>query len=976
MKASPILLLFLPVFCLFSGTDTYLWAQPNTTIELAKPKKYEERKLGSEKTSDTKMGVTKRIFQNNFTHYNYYYNAQQKILEIESLAKQSHKDDYSKLLSFYPFTLEETSQQNSLIDSIIYKANAGILLHDLRNDWVDEMYLLMGIGYLYRKDFDSAYKVFSYLQYIYAEKDDGYDIPIGSNESRNKGQFSIVGPDKRSLLQKIFRNGIKRPDAVLWLARTLLENQQIDEGRSVLELLQQDAYFPKKLKPHLHELQAYYYYLNREADSMLYHMNKAEVRLFSSQDKARWKYIAAQIMQENGQTEQAKLKYQQAAKQATDPILMVYANIQQAILDDQLQLSNKYVSQILALSKREKYALYRDIMFYEAGILHQRKSDFKFAVELFNKSLQNDQQHLPRSTILFELGRSYFYNGMFTKANFYLDSVDAQQLSSSQSKWLTLNKEYLADLAKWQNEYIIQDSLLHLASLSENQRKAILVKTLKAIRKAKGLQEEPSNNWTNNGNSNTNSNSETGSTLFASGNAAASTFYFSNNALKSKGFTEFKTKWGGRPNVDNWRRQSAMEMGTPGAVNDQPSKPDNENNEDDITLEDLEANIPLTEEAKAKALSIQEMAYLNISHTLIFAINEPAGALPILDSILEKSTQQEHINKALELLYHAYRKLNLPQKAQAIRSELIRLTNNDPDKKVQEGKTELQKLEKTYEDVYQLLIEGKFDEALEKRKNMPTADSNSFWAPKLLFLEAIYHIRQQKDSLAITALQSISKNYAGSELAGNAAIWTDVLQRRKEIELYLSKLEIQKSEEIETERMTDVSDKNIATNEKPISQPKATINRPSEIQQKQIEIKKSEPSTSKEGPKEYVFNSTSTHFAVLLLEKVDPVFISEARNAMNRYHQTRMSQAGLSTQIQKINEEYSVLLVGTFSQAGTAIDYLDKIQPITSQQILPWLAKDKFRWMIISPENLELLLQKKDISNYKEFLHLAIPAKF
>ena len=970
---SYFLQIFLLLF-LISGNLTHLCAQPNTSIELTKPKKYEERKLGAEKTADTKMGVVKRVFQNNFTHFNYYYNAQQKIIEIESLSKQLHKDNYTQLLSFYPFTLEETSQQNSLIDSIIYKANAGILLHDLRNDWVDDMYLMMGIGYLYRKDFDSAFKVFSYLQYIYADKDDGYDIPIGSNESRNKGAFSIVGPEQRSLLQKMFRNGIKRPEAVLWMVRTFLENNKIDAAKGILELLQQDVYFPKKLQPHLHELQAFYYYQTKQADSMWMHMEKAEVRLISQQEKARWKYIAAQLLQENGEIEKAKAKFQQAARQATDPILMVYANIQQAILDDQLQSSDKYASQILTLSRKEKYALYRDIMFYEAGILQQRKSDYKFATELFKKSLQNDQQHLPRATILFELGKSYFYEGSFSKANFYLDSVDAQQLSANQSKWFKLNKEYLPDLAKWQQEFTTQDSLLQLAALPENQRKAFLLKTLKAIRKSKGLQEEPSSNW--GGGNNTNSNSETGSTLFASGNTTVGSFYFSNNALKSKGFTEFKTKWGGRQNVDNWRRQSAMDMGAPGVVNDQSNSTTNDESEDEINLEDLEANIPLSEEAKSKAISVKEIAKLNISHTLIFAINEPAFAIPLLDSILAKSKFEEHINKALELLYHAYRKLDDADNTKRIKNELIRLTKTDPDLKIITGLKEKKEIEEAYKNMYQLLIEGKFDEAIENRKTMPVADSNSSWAPKLLFLEAIYHIRQQKDSLAIAALQFITKNYSASELSGNAAIWTDVLQRRKEIEQYLTQLEIQKSEEVEVERMTDVSDKTIVTNDKPASQPQASINKPKEIQRKQIEVKQNVPTTPKVAIKEYQFDASSPHFAVLVLEKVDPVFITEARNAMNRFHQTKMSQAGLTTQIQKINDQVSILLVGPFSQAGTSLDYLDKIQPITAQQILPWLSKDRFKWIIISPENLDLLLEKKDMATYKEFLHNAIPAKF
>src|SRR5439155_4000915 len=49
-------------------------------------------------------------------------------------------------------------------------------------------------------------------------------------------------------------------------------------------------------------------------------------------------------------------------------------------------------------------------------------------------------------------------------------------------------------------------------------------------------------------------------------------WYFYNPALKSKGFTDFKGKWGNRPNSDNWRRLAAIKQGNnqlaPGSTGD------------------------------------------------------------------------------------------------------------------------------------------------------------------------------------------------------------------------------------------------------------------------------------------------------------------------------------------------------------------------------------------------------------------------
>ena len=142
---------------------TCVTAQPKLEFNLKKPKQFENRQLPSEKLAEKKFTGMRHFFQNNYTHYNYYYNAKNKINAIIERAKAAQKDDYTSLLSYYPYTLENTASQKTELDSIIYKSTAGILLHDLRNDWVDNMYLLMGKAFFFRKDFDSAAGTFQFI---------------------------------------------------------------------------------------------------------------------------------------------------------------------------------------------------------------------------------------------------------------------------------------------------------------------------------------------------------------------------------------------------------------------------------------------------------------------------------------------------------------------------------------------------------------------------------------------------------------------------------------------------------------------------------------------------------------------------------------------------------------------------------------------------------------------------------------------
>ena len=91
------------------------------TFDLKKPEKFENKKLGSEKSAEKKFTLPRRVMQNTVTHYNYYYNANRKLEEIIERAKIAHKDDYTQLLPFYNYTLNTTAQYKNDLDSVIYK---------------------------------------------------------------------------------------------------------------------------------------------------------------------------------------------------------------------------------------------------------------------------------------------------------------------------------------------------------------------------------------------------------------------------------------------------------------------------------------------------------------------------------------------------------------------------------------------------------------------------------------------------------------------------------------------------------------------------------------------------------------------------------------------------------------------------------------------------------------------------------------
>ena len=136
--------------------------------------------------------VPRALVQNTITQYNLYYNANNKLNDVLARAKAQFREDYTQLLPFYNYTLETTSKDKRNLDSVIDKVNTAILLHDLRNSWNDNLYMLMGRAYFYKNNLDSAHILFQFVNYAYAPRDaDGYPLPIGSNQERRKCFYHI-----------------------------------------------------------------------------------------------------------------------------------------------------------------------------------------------------------------------------------------------------------------------------------------------------------------------------------------------------------------------------------------------------------------------------------------------------------------------------------------------------------------------------------------------------------------------------------------------------------------------------------------------------------------------------------------------------------------------------------------------------------------------------------------------------------------
>lgn len=988
-------IVFTVLFFVFSSFFIKAIAQPSWTLDPfgkeKKPEKYETRKLGSEKTADKKFTTSRHFIQNTITHYNYYFNSNNKINAVVERAKIANKDDYSKLLSFYPYSLDNTSTQKQELDSIIYKSTAGILLHDLRNDWIDNMYLLIGKAYFYRKDFDSAAMTFQFINYnlFPRKKNEDDNRVVGGNESASGNNISIANKEKRTFLQKIATLPPSRNDALIWLARTLIEQNEFGESGGLINTLQNDVNLPKRLQNDLDEVNAYWYFKQSGFDSSAAHLEKAISNADDKQDKSRREFLLAQLYEMNGNTEKAAEFYGKAAKHTVDPLMNIYAELNDAKLyrsGDNLKELNNSIGNLLRMAKKDKFEAYRDIVYFSAAQLTLKKPDSSAAVLLYNKSIKYNETNITyKNKAYLQLGDIAYKRKLYKLAAAMYDSLQmsdttfTDNLAQVQARKLALGRivDFLSNIER-------EDSLQRIAALSPAEREAFVKKLARKLRKENGLKDD-GNNAGSVSPTFGNNNNNTPVDIFAGSSSSRGEWYFYNSAVKSRGFNDFKSKWGTRANADNWRRKAALDKG----ISSSPNKTMGAGNNNtpgnaalqqpaEITYEGLMQNLPLTAEQTDSSNNIISSSLLGLAKLYKDELEDYEEAIKTYEEHLQRYPDKLADGEIYLGLYYCYTKLGNTEKANYYKGLLNKKYSGSKAWKMVntpgalDPKTKNPEATKTYENIYNLFLEGKFEDAIEAKKKADAQFGVNYWTPQLLYIEALYNVKQRNDSLAIMGLNTIIQNNPNSPLKDKAATMIDVLKRRKEIEDYLTKLQVTR---VEDDKILIPSDDNkpVAKQQAPVATLPVVIQKPGAAVPVIKDTLPKAPPLLTNGA--FTIKPDAPHTVVMILDKVDGVYANEARNAFNRYNKENYYGQPIDITKDAIDAEHTILIISSFADGAAALQYCEKIRKDASREV-SWLPANKYSFIIIAGDNLQVLKTNKDITGYKALLNKQYPGKF
>jgi outer membrane protein assembly factor BamD (BamD/ComL family) len=957
-------------------------AQVDASILPTKPANYEKRLLSSDKISDKKINPVKKSLENLSSRYNFYFNAENKLNGIIDAATAQNKDNYTSLLSFFPYNLEQISGNKTELDSVIFKANNAILLHDLRSDWVDDFFLLMGKAYFFKRDFDSAAIAFQYINYTFQPKskdEKGYNKTIGSNLNTSGNVFTISTLEPQNPLVQLVAHISARNEAILWLIRNYIEQHDFFNAASLIETLARDKNFPKRLIPQLQELQAYQFYLQENFDSSANYLAKT-IKSYPKSEKARAAFLTAQLFEKAGNFPKAIQNYKVAIESTNDPILEAYARVNQIQLfqgEEGEKNAKENLKVLLKMAKMDKYEDYRAMIYHAAAKIEYFSNHFNETIQLSQKGTTFNRTDIHYRDINFHLLADVAFTQLKYElaANAY-DSLDLTDTAIHDVETIKERKVILKKLTALLTTKKIQDSLLRIEAMPEKEREIFLKAQAKKLKKAKGLK-ETENTGLDAGYGESSVVAASGLAekpinLFA-GNESKGEWYFYNNTLKTQGNKQFKTVWGNRPNLDNWRRIKAIAqtIAAQKASGDFMPTPGQDNFNDAIPETDTVAE-PIVASKDTLLITLYKLSKIYREE-----LNDCISLTGNNEELLNQFPSSLYTEEIVFGLYNCYKTAENKEKAAFYKkyldehfpqSKFFRLANN-PQSVAKEKNAMKNAATASYEKIYSTFLEGDFAKAFAEKKKSDTLYGESFWTPQLLYIEAIYHIKNKNDSIAINILEKIISLFPASILSGKSATLIKALKDRTTTEAYLQNLQInkagtdsivtkQKQSEIikitDTAKMVKVQPSIVIPTKKGIIQTDTTASKPLIV-----------IPTNNFG---YTSNTNDEYLFIINLEKVDKVYISEAKNAINRYNSQHYYNETLTISSVSLTQTTELIIISAFKNAISANEYLEKTKLAALNEIFPWMPKEKCSFFIISTPNLEILKKSNDEPQYLEWL--------
>lgn len=938
-------------------------AREVVTKEKEKKKKLQlEIKLEKEKQAFTnesqrkkKWGFPRKVLQNTYTRYNYYFNANNKLKEAELNMQRLKKDSFNNLITLFPFNPDvDSARLKSDMDTIIQKTSLGIQLHDPRSKWQDDLYLIMGQAYYYKGDYENAANAFKFIVHQ-TEKERKEKMKKNKSDKKEElaqNSFAEIEPEG---FKALLKHSPAKNEAILWLARVLVKQKDPTVAVLLLDMLKNDVNFPTHLKD---RLALEYANLALETGKPQNAMDPLGQLLVSNEidkyTRRRAGYIQGQILQSNNELEKSTQAFEQVV--ALFPALDMDFNARMNIVKNNIATANtdeKNYETLVKMSKDDKFKPYFDQVYFALGKHFEGNDDQEQAIANYEKSIAySDNNPLQRGLTYVGLGDMYYKDSEHVKAAEKYDSatqfltVTDQPVYAHATKRATLLYQVATPAAVVK----ISDSLLQLSAMPEAEQRTYIKKYLKALEKASVDSYYASLKPTN-------------IAPVMPGGGGAKSWYFANPSAMQKGATEFKQKWPNRELKDNWRRSvssGGFSMSEDDAIVEENLTPEEKIRNNLPNEDSLFAAIPRMPQHLDTLTKNREEGLYTLGKNYFYHLEDYDNTVKSFGRLDSLYPNNRFIPETYYIKYLINMRQQRPQEAEKYYNYLLsNYPNSNYTIMVQQALSggegdSTQNIDKHYDATYNMIMNSNYEQGLQQVEKAYTQ------------FPVLGEYRKQYDLLRVVGIAGMGdfvkasgfieewlKSYPTDSLTNYAKTIRDYILRNKIIQEDLIKK--QAEEDKKTMDAQNAKDGGVVTE---------TAKDGTEPEKEQTGTEN--PPKPEDGPKS-VFSAPSKsapHYMIIVLPLDNR--IQGIKAGLSEYNKITSGHEQIAVTLNSLTVENSIVLSKQFNGQQEAQDYLNKVKKLTSLfQEYPQMKG--VQMAIITVDNYGKLLATKDAKAYLDF---------
>ena len=737
-----------------------------------------------------------RFYQAFVTRFNVYHNGHEAYKEGLTSQEQSHKDNYMEIIPLFPISKESTrSAGGGSFDKAIEKSQKAVKLHSIKqkpkkkagreltekdkqwyakkeyNPFLHNAWMLMGKAQFQKGEFLEAASTFSYITRLYSDEPE------------------IVA------------------EARMRMAQCYAELEWNYEAENLLTQVQRDT-IPYQLAEEYNAIMASHLLLQERFEEALPYLEKAVKRSGrSKKQKTREYYLLGQIYKHVGNKAQAYKAFSKAIKQNPPYELEFNARIQQTETVSGTT-APKMLKTLKRMAKDVNNKNYLDQVHYAMGNIYLAQRDTTNAIAQYEKGAElSTRNGVEKGILLLQLGQIYWDRAEYVDAQrCYGEAIGLIDKEHKQYDMVNLRSTILHELVEHTVAIELQDSLQHLATLPEEQLYEvidnIIAEVIRQEEEAKKAEEEAAlMAQREEALGEAQAKGPQMNTPTAAG-MGDNSWYFYNMQLVEQGKKEFQQKWGRRKLEDNWRRANKSVLADEAFEEVNYDEEEGEEFPDSIasdsTMVDLAPDslvtdphdrryylqqIPFTEEQLAESNAILQEALFNAGIIYKDKLEDFMLAENTFGRINAQFPEFERTDEVyynMFLMYSRWQRWDDAERYRALLAEQYptsdyTLTINDPDFMTSaiHGKHIEDSL---YAATYTAYMEGLFSEVEANATLSGEKYPLGAHRPKFMFLNAMSNLQQGDQSSFLEELKEVVSKYPENEISELAGLIARGLQ--------------------------------------------------------------------------------------------------------------------------------------------------------------------------------------------------------